>query len=320
MAIPVIVITGFLGCGKTSFLRRMLPLCGEANVRPALIINEVGDVDVDGELLADLHAEQVRLVGGCVCCTLQSQLKETIYNVIEQKSGDVIIIECSGLSDPLDVLNALSAPALLPEIGVSHIICLLDAGRVLKILNAVELAKSQVSTANIVIMNKADLLDSERWDSIESVVSELSPKSDKYRTNYGDIGKDQFMRILTDPAPTACECGTCCDHEHEHDHDNGHQHHHSLPASFCTTAMVLPDMVSRNDLESFLASIPENVIRAKGFAHIKDEGWTVIQKVYGTANITPLGGPAPKSGAILVCIGQHISPDELHDLCVQKLQ
>ena len=73
MPIPVIIVTGFLGCGKTSFLRHLLPRCGVAGLRPALIINEVGDVDVDGELLADLQAEQARLVGGCVCCTLQSQ-------------------------------------------------------------------------------------------------------------------------------------------------------------------------------------------------------------------------------------------------------
>jgi G3E family GTPase len=300
------VITGFLGCGKTSFLRKLLPLCEDAGVRPALIINEVGDIDVDGELLADLHAEQVRLVGGCVCCTLQSQLTETIYNVIENKLGDVIIIECSGLSNPVDVVNALSTPALVREIAISNIICLLDTKRAIKLLGSIELAKSQVSSSNITILNKLDLADADMKTDTANLTRELAPYTEIHHASYGDIGRDRMLNILTDSASvvSVCECD-CTDPDHHHEHS------HTLPASFCTTALSLPETMSQSGIERLLQYLPEYVIRAKGFAYVEGTGWQILHKVYETINITPLNGPAPKAGPILVCIGQRLIPEEL---------
>ena len=302
MVKPVIIVSGFLGCGKTSFLRRLLPLCKETGQRPALIINEVGDVDVDGECLADLHAEQVRLVGGCVCCTLQSQLSQTVYDVLDREACDLIIIECSGLSNPLDVVNALAAPALISRIAVSHIVCLLDAARCQKVLGAIEIAKAQVASSDIIILNKADTIDDSLRGPIEELVDTPSNHSTRQWTTYGDIGRENLLAILTDSAPTRCACG--CGHDHHH-------HSHSLPASFCTVAMPLPETIGRDALQSLLESLPENVIRAKGFANIQSEGWHVIQKVYDAVNVIPHGTIAPSVGAVLICIGQSLAAEEI---------
>ncbi|MHB0911883.1 MAG: CobW family GTP-binding protein [Armatimonadota bacterium] len=302
MPIPVVIITGFLGCGKTSFLRHLLPICGEAGVRPALVINEVGDVDVDGELLADLHAEQVRLVGGCVCCTLQARLSETIYELVERREHDVILIECSGLSNPIDVVNALSAPALLSEVAVSQVVCLVDAARAVKILSVAEMAKAQVGTANLVIMNKSDLVGDRR--APEGAVAELAPKAELVWATHGEIGRERLMRLLTDGVPVISGC-SCHGHSHEHSHE--------LPASFCTVALPLPETVGRESLERLLGSLPENVIRAKGFANLVGEGWHAMHKVYDCASLSPLG-TTPKIGAVLVCIGQHLSAERLSEL------
>jgi G3E family GTPase len=307
MAKPVVVVTGFLGCGKTSFLRHLLPLCGEVGVHPLLIINEVGDVDVDGELLADLHAEQARLVGGCVCCTLQGQLAQTLFDALERDAGDIIIIECSGLSNPIDVLATLATPALVREVAVSHIICLLDAVRAKPMLSVVELAKSQVSAADIVVLNKADKVDDEQRAIVEDLARGLAPDADLRWASYGDIGAEALARILTDPAPLRASCG--CGHDHC---DHAHHHHaHALPASFCTVAVVLPEMLERAAMEAILANLPENVIRAKGFCCLRHEGWQVIHKVYDSAELTPFPEAVPSSGAILVCIGQRLDADAI---------
>lgn len=302
MAIPVIIVSGFLGCGKTTFLRHLLPVCGELGLKPALIINEVGDVDVDGHLLADLHAEQVRLIGGCVCCTLQSQLTSTVYDVLERQSVDLMIIECSGLSNPLDVVNALSAPAMVSEIAVSHIICLLDAARAERVL-VTELAKAQVESANVLVLNKADTIPADDKCKIESAVSELSAHAVRHWASYGDIGADSMRAILTSNASSHCTC--TCGHGHHHDHS------HSLPASFCTVALALPECIERSALESVMASLPENVIRVKGFANVSNQGWHVLHRVYDAINISPMPGPAPRTGAVLICIGQHLCADEI---------
>ncbi|MHB9134775.1 MAG: CobW family GTP-binding protein [Armatimonadota bacterium] len=304
MAIPVVIVTGFLGCGKTSFLRHLLPLCGEAGLRPALIINEVGDVDIDGELLDDLNAEQARLVGGCVCCTLQAQLSSTLYEVLERKAFNIIIIECSGLSNPLDVLSVLSAPALLREIAVSHIICLLDAGRADKVLKVAELAKTQVTSADLLILNKEDKVPPERRSEVEALVDGLAPHAMKRWAAYGDIGAASLRALLTDPAPMRCSCS--CEHDHSHDHT----HHHHLPASFCTVALALPEGVGQEALTTLLNTLPDSVIRAKGFAHVAGEGWHTLHKVYDSIDITPYTA-VPTVGAVLICIGQHLDPDML---------
>ncbi len=308
MAIPVIIVTGFLGCGKTTFLRRLLPRCGAVGLRPALIINEVGDVDVDGELLADLHAEQARLVGGCVCCTLQSQLASTLDELLERQAGDVIIIECSGLSNPMDVLGVLSAPALLREIAVSHIVCLLDAARVEKVLRVTELARTQAAGADVLILNKLDRLDPAQREHLSAIIDEVNARADRHWATFGDIGDAALDALLTAPAPVRCACG-----EH-HDHEHDHAHTHALPASFCTVALPLPSSVERAALETLLRELPANVIRAKGFAALADEGWHILHRVYDAYDITPLYSAAPAIGAVLVCIGQHLEATALQTM------
>jgi len=301
MPIRVIIVTGFLGGGKTSFLRHLLPVCGEVGLRPALIINEVGAVDVDGELLADLHLEQVKLVGGCVCCTLQAQLKETLFDVVEQQRGDCIIIECSGLSNPVDVLNVLTIPALISRVVVSHLVCLVDATRMEKIVHTIELAKTQIATADLVLVNKADQVDAGRRAALQRVATGLAPQAAVQWTTYGNPGADLLRQLLTDPAPVKTwEQAAAATPRHDHPHT------HSLPASFCTLALPLPARLSRAQLQQLLQALPANVIRAKGFARLDDGAWQVLHRVYDAIDIAPYAAEMPSCGAVLVCIGQHL--------------
>jgi G3E family GTPase len=313
MPIPVLIITGFLGTGKTSLLSRLLPLCGEAGVRPALIINEVGDVDVDGHLLAEFHAEQARLVGGCVCCTLQAQLAATLDDLLARDAGDVIIIECSGMSDPYDVISLLSMPALLSRLVVAHVLCLLDASRVEKMLSGlIELARAQARAADVLVLNKTDRLDADRREDVYALARAVNPHAQIHWAAGGDPGRAALLRLLTGPLPTRDHhdgghgCPHCAHDDHHHQ-----AHTHALPASFCTVALPLPASMTRPALDALLAALPDNVIRAKGFALLADEGWHVLQKVYDATDIYPYGNNAPSTGPMLICIGQHLQADAL---------
>jgi G3E family GTPase len=301
MPIPVVIITGFLGCGKTTLLRRLLPFCGTLGRRPALIINEVGDTDVDGALLADLHAEQVRLVGGCVCCTLQAQLAETIYTVVEQDAYDLILLECSGLSNPVDIVSILSAPALLPAVGVSHIVAVVDAVRAGVMLQAVELAKVQMATADVLVLNKTDRVDAAGLAAAEALVRAVAPAAEIMPATYGHLDDDACTRLLTDPVPVHRACA--CDHGAHHHHD--HDHAPALPASFCTVALPLPAVLSRARAEALLRALPANVLRAKGFCHLEGEGWHALHRVYDAVDLIPYP-QTPAAGPLLICIGQHL--------------
>ena len=311
MSIPVLIVTGFLGAGKTSFLRHLLPLCGEAGLRPALIINEVGTVDVDGQLLADLHAEQARLVGGCVCCTLQAQLAETVDDLLARQAGDLIIIECSGVSNPLDIISLLATPAQLTRVAVAHVICLLDASRLEKMLPAVALARTQATSADVLILNKTDRLDIEKMAAIQALAGSVNPHAQQYCTAYGDPGREALLGLLHGQAGRDwCVCG----HSHTDHHDHHDHHHHDLPASFCTVALPLPHPLSHLSLETMLRALPENVIRAKGFVFLERDGWHVLHKVYDTIDSYPHPGPAPSMGGILICIGEHLDSGLLERL------
>jgi G3E family GTPase len=282
----------------------LLPLCAEAGVKPALVINEVGDTDIDGELLAELHTEQVKLVGGCVCCTLQAQLAQTIYDILDKAENDIVIIECSGLSNPIDVVSVLTTPALITKVGVNHVVCLVDSPRADKILRVAELAKSQVAYSDLIVLNKIDKVDQVDRANVESRIREIAPETELLWAAYGDIGHDRLLQLLKDvPSEHGCSCG--------HDHTHEHGHTHSLPASFCTTAVHLPECVAHENLLKMLSALPDNVIRAKGFAYSDGIGWQVLHKVYDSVDITPLSGPAPNAGAILICIGQHLNPHDI---------
>jgi len=139
-----------------------------------------------------------------------------------------------------------------------------------------------------------------------NLTRELAPYTEIHHASYGDIGRDRMLNILTDSASvvSVCECD-CTDPDHHHEHS------HTLPASFCTTALSLPETMSQSGIERLLQYLPEYVIRAKGFAYVEGTGWQILHKVYETINITPLNGPAPKAGPILVCIGQRLIPEEL---------
>lgn len=307
MSIPVLIVTGFLGAGKTSFLRHLLPLCGEAGVRPALIINEVGTMDVDGQLLADLHSEQAMLVGGCVCCTLQAQLAETVDDLLTRQAGDLIIIECSGISNPLDVISLLATPALLSRVAVSHVVCLLDAGRIEKLVKAVELARRQSAVADVLLLNKSDRLAEDQRKTVRELADSVNLQAVKYHTAFGDPGREALLGLLHGtPTREWCTCGDT------HQHAPGdHHHHHALPSSFCTVALPLPHSLPRHSLEKILHSLPENVIRAKGFAHLSDGGWQVLQKVYDSIDIYPHTGATPSMGGMLICIGEQLDAEIL---------
>lgn len=313
MPVPVIIIAGFLGGGKTTFLQRLLPLCGRAGIRPALVINEAGAVDVDGTLLAESRAEMVSILGGCICCTLQADLAVTVKALVERHAGDLLLIECSGLSAPRDVLAALATPDVSALVAITHVVCLVDTAKFQKLPAVVELVKAQIGAADLLILNKTDKLAPERREHVTQLLESLrAPDARVHWTTYGDIGTTALLALLTDPAPArhACDC-----HDHAHcQHGHSHPHTHALPAGITTVEIPLPDVVDRPTLDRLIAALPESVIRAKGFANVDGEGWVTIQRVFDTTDITPFNRETPPPTAALVCIGPGVEAAALHGL------
>jgi G3E family GTPase len=296
MTFPVVLISGYLGGGKTTFLRHLLPVCGKIGMRPALIINEAGNVNIDGKLLEDLCTEQISIIDGCICCSKQAEIDQTVHDVVERGMGDIILIECSGFSSPQAVLKNLSSSINQGIIEIRHVIGIVDSFRCQRIPVLVDLFKEQIVTADIIILNKWGSLTNDQQQIVnQRIIDIVNPAANIFHVNYGEIGENACLDILMNT--------------NTYDEKNvAHHFHHSH--DFSTITVNFPNVTTRKILNEFIEKMPDSIIRAKGFVNL-DEGWHSVQCVFNSIDITPFTGNAIGLTSSIVCIGYKIDNDTI---------
>jgi G3E family GTPase len=185
--IPVTVLTGFLGAGKTTLLNRLLR---EANgKRYAVIVNEYGELGIDGSLVVGAEEEVYELNNGCVCCKLRGDLIRVASNLVRRPGGfDGIVIETSGLADPAPIVQTFYFDDLLRQhTRLDSVICVTDARHLAAQLRDAPEAGAQLAQADLVLLNKADLADAAVLDEAERAVLRLNPSADLARSTHGDV-------------------------------------------------------------------------------------------------------------------------------------
>ncbi len=169
----LLCIAGFLGSGKTTLLLETARRLTEASLSVAIIENEIGEIGVDGGVVESLGLPVREVFGGCICCTLQTNLVDSLREIEQRFNPDVAIIEPTGLAAPGEVLHAVHAQ--LPHITDARILTLIDAGRWNLLIRAVEpLITAQVTAADVIALNKIDEVDDASLDEIEAAVRQLS--------------------------------------------------------------------------------------------------------------------------------------------------
>jgi cobalamin biosynthesis protein CobW len=288
--IPVTVITGFLGAGKTTLVRHML---GHAKgKRIALIINEFGDLGVDKEVLAAVGHETCReedmieLSNGCICCTVAEDFIPTMEILLSRPDRpDHIVIETSGLALPQPLIRAFNWPEIKSEVTVDGVVTVVDAaalseGRFAADEQAVarqrasdqmldhltplgELFKDQLVAADLVIVNKSDLVDEDALADVEARVrNEMRPGTGLIRARNGhvDIGALLGMGLASEDHLEGRDSA----HELEHGGE-GHEHD-----DFDSFSLVVPNVASRDEL----LAVIEETIRANDILRLK--GWAAL--------------------------------------------
>lgn len=245
-AIPVTVLTGYLGAGKTTLLNRILS--EDHGRKYAVIVNEFGEIGIDNDLIVETDEEIYEMNNGCVCCTVRGDLIRVVQNLMKRPGRfDAMIVETTGLADPAPVAQTFFMDDdVRQKTRLDSVIALADAKHLLLRLNDSREAEDQIAFADIVLLNKTDLVDAEVLSGVEAVIHQINPTARVYRTTRGDVdlanileqGRFDLSRVVeNDPHFLDLDdkhvCGPDCDHDHNHDHSG----HYGLDAAVHDTSI-----------------------------------------------------------------------------------
>jgi G3E family GTPase len=297
----LIILTGFLGSGKTSFLDRFIEDQTNANCFVAVVQNEIGEKGLDGKILGNNYAV-TEMDEGCVCCTLAGNLRAAVQGILDRFDPDFIVLETTGLANPANLLQEVDDLEDILEFG--SITTVVDAAGAASQLNDFEVARGQIRLADTILLNKCDLIDDEDLSRLESRITSLNPTACVHRTTHGNIRATRLYGInLHEMAPKPDNRHLLPDLTVTHLADHIGTRLLTCSAPFSTQLL----------LETFKIIQP-SLLRAKGVIDLEDEpGPVVFQYSPGVYSIEP----APENigpDRFLVFIGQGI-----HDLDLSSL-
>ena len=276
-SVPVTVITGFLGSGKTTVLNRLLRAPDLADT--AVIINEFGEVSLDHLLIEQAIENAVLLKNGCICCTVRGDILDTLEELFRKReTGELpwfrrIAIETTGLADPAPVVHTLidtSQPCHLDGIVVTA-----DAMHIRGQLRQQEEARNQIALADRILLTKTDLVTAAEADAVEPAIRACNAHAPIRRVVDGDVTPDDVFDLGAEQRPANWLRAT--PHEHHHDHDL----HHGIASTVLRTEAPISGLALALWLDSLLSLHGANVLRLKGIVRIAGiEQPVVLQTVH----------------------------------------
>jgi len=311
------LVGGFLGSGKTTLLRRLLRegLYGEKVV---VLVNEFGDVGIDGPLLRKAGSDVVELSNGCVCCQIGKDMLASVFEMIRAYDPARVVIELTGVAEPGRVLSSLSySSELMEKARLEPTICVIDCHAFPHLTREMEyFFYCQAQAADIILLNKADLVEREAVSKVEAAVRDYSPRAFFFTTRHCEIDLAVlFDREAAPERPPATVPAPGCGHDHEgpctHDDVVGESAPvgEERPAApiFDTFVWRDTDLVfDRARLEAWTESLPLHLFRVKGTVRLA-EGTFFLNWVRGSLGWEPAAEDDPNP-TTLVFIGQEIAP------------
>lgn len=281
--IPVTIITGFLGAGKTTLLNHILQT--QISRCFGVLLNDFGAVNIDAELVVDAEGGIINLANGCICCSIRKEFIAAVLGMLNRaKPPEYILIETSGVANPAAVTRALDIPELYGKIQVDSIITVVDVEQVWGLTGEIaKLVKAQIVAANLILLNKMELVDKHRLSAVHNWLVELNPGAPVFDVTFGHAPID-VLRTLKDQARKqeslsvefAIEAQTVREiAETNQEVSQNHEHMFDI----WTYTSPIPIRVAM--FQAFIDQLPEYIYRVKGFLHLAErpKTRTILQKV-----------------------------------------
>lgn len=267
--IPVTILTGYLGAGKTTLLNRILT--EKHNQKIAIIVNEYGEVGIDNQLVVGADEEILEMNNGCICCTVRGDLirilRTLVFSMEQGKTTfNRVLIETTGLADPAPVAQTFFMDELLSEkFEVDSIITVVDSKHVTKHLDSHDEVQEQIAFADVIILNKTDLVSNEALHTLEQRIIQMNPAAKRLHAENCNIQLESILGIHTFDVNRKLEIDPhFLDDHHHHDHDDK-----VSSVAFRETNPLDLDKVT-HWMNYLIQEKGEDLLRYKGILYVKD--------------------------------------------------
>lgn len=315
------IVSGFLGAGKTTFIKQMINqvYTGEKLV---LIENEFGEIGIDGGFLKDAGVEITEINSGCICCTLVGDFSKALKKVISEYCPDRVLIEPSGVGKLSDVAKAVEDVKEDADIEIAGRITVVDGKKAkMYMKNFGEFFKDQVQHASTIVVSRTQMMDDKKIEECVHMLREENEKAAIVSTPWEQLGKEAILRALEQGAEPENLLGhhhEACGHEHHHHSGHGddgccgHEHHHA-DEIFTSWGKETAHKYTEEELDYLIKALSETdaygmVLRSKGIVQMTDGSWKQFDLVPKEHEVRQ--GQADYAGRVCV-IGTDLKEEEL---------
>lgn len=303
------IITGFLGVGKTTMLTNTVKE-HFSDKKVAIVVNEFGDIGVDGNILSNVYSEVLEISEGCICCQLAEEFESGVSEIIHKYNPEIIFVETSGASEPFPIFLSLQNLG----ISVEGVICVVDSKNFDSYKDN-STAKYQIGGSNIIVLNKTDLVNDNELEAVKKDVTQIKEEYNIRNTLTGQMIFNNYVMNKSEQGVVNKEVfegvykvdeiiGLAKDYKHLD---------HTTKDSITQKVAYLKEGIEFNDVDTVLKALPKSIYRVKGVVKVKDvPNPIVINYAFGNVSFEELDSYTEPS--IMIFIGEAIDND-VNDLC-----